>query len=59
MLDESDDVSQERKKVNVFATVVEEPQDVSQVIDVNRFSTLGKLLRYCGIGCQICAVLRY
>ena len=45
VLDESDDVSKERKKVNVFATVVEEPQDICQVIDANRFSTLGKLLR--------------
>ena len=45
VLDESDDVSQERKKVNVFATVVEGPQDISQVIDANRFSTLGNLLR--------------
>lgn len=31
VIDESDDVSQERKKVNVFTTIVEQPKEISQV----------------------------
>ena len=38
-------VGQERKKPHVLAAVVEEPQDINQIIDVNKYSKLGKLLR--------------
>ena len=40
-----EEVGQERKKAHVLAAVVEEPQDINQIIDVNKYSKLGKLLR--------------
>ena len=40
-----EEVGQERRKAHVLAAVVEEPQDINQIIDVNKYSKLGKLLR--------------
>ena len=45
VIDESQEVGKERKKVNVLGVVVKEAKDISQVIDINRYSTFGKLLR--------------
>ena len=45
VLGEPPEVKEERKKVNVL-TVLEQPkQGISQIIDINRFSKLNKLLR--------------
>ena len=46
-LEDSNEVSEERKKASVLTTSVaeEESESVSKVIDINRFSKLGKLLR--------------
>ena len=42
---EPSEVNMERKKEIVLMTTVEEPMLISQVVDINRYSTLGKLLR--------------
>ena len=42
---EPSEVKEERKREVVLMTTVEEPLLLSQVIDIERFSTLGKLLR--------------
>ena len=45
VINESEEVGKERKKINVLGVVVIEAKDISQVVDVNRYSTFGKLLR--------------
>ena len=45
VIDESQEVGKERKKVNVLGVVVKEAKDISQVVGINRYSTFGKLLR--------------
>ena len=45
VIDESQEVGRERKKVNVLGVVVKEAKDISQGIDIYRYSTFGKLLR--------------
>ena len=44
-LDNSTEIASERKRVNVMVAAVKEPRGVSSVIDIDRFSNLGKLLR--------------
>jgi len=44
-LEDSEEVKSEKKKVNVMVAVAETPTGVSQVIDINKYSTLRKLLR--------------
>ena len=44
-LESSEEVECERKKVNVLAAAVEYPQGISSVIDINKYSTLKRLLR--------------
>ena len=44
-MEESEEVGQERKKAHVLEAVVKEPQNINQIIDVNRYSKIGKLLR--------------
>ena len=38
-------ISQEKKKINVMTTIAEKPQGIDNVIDVTKYSSLGKLLR--------------
>ena len=45
ILEDSEEVKSEKKKVNVMVAVTETPIGVSQVIDINKYSTLRKLLR--------------
>ena len=45
VIDESQEVGKERKKINVLGVVEIEARDISQDIDINRYSTFGKLLR--------------
>ena len=42
---ESSEVSEERKQTAIPSTVITEGKGVSQVIDIDRYSSLGKLLR--------------
>ena len=44
-LEESKRVSEERKKAQVLRVQVEPINCLSKIIDINRFSSLGKLLR--------------
>ena len=44
-LDNSTEIASERKRVNVMVAAAKEPKGVSSVIDIDRFSNLGKLLR--------------
>ena len=45
ILEDSEEVKSEKKKVNVMVAMTETPIGVSQVIDINKYSTLRKLLR--------------
>ena len=45
VLNDSEDIGKERKKVNVLAAVLKEHKDISQAIYANKYSSLGKLLR--------------
>ena len=45
IIEESEEVSQEKKKINVLTTIVEKPQGIDNVIDITKYSSLGKLLR--------------
>ena len=45
ILEDSEEVKSEKKKVNVLIAVTETPTGVSQMIDINKYSTLRKLLR--------------
>ena len=42
---ESNEVSEERKQTAIATTVITERKGISQVIDIDRYSSLGKLLR--------------
>ena len=44
-LEDSDEVKREKKKTNVLIAVAENPSGVSRVIDINRYSTLRRLVR--------------
>ena len=45
VLTESEDVKEEQKKSSVLSVVVEKQPRLSEIIDLNRFNTLNKLLR--------------
>ena len=45
LLEDSQDVANERKKVNVMSIMSNEKHSVGEVIDITRFSSLNKLLR--------------
>ena len=44
-LEDSTEVKEERKKASVMLNVAQRSKQISEVIDLNRFSTLSKLLR--------------
>ena len=44
-LESSEEVKSERKRLNVMVAIAKGPRGVSNIIDISRFSNLGKLLR--------------